>query len=124
MKIAMPHVNGMVNPHFGQSKEFIIFEAEGNRVAGSKIIANKDFCYNHEGLASLLKSEGVDIVITGGVGQPMIRSLQAVGFEVVTGASGEAAKAATDYLNGTLETAKITLCGCGDHNHDHNGHGC
>ncbi|HBG22403.1 MAG: NifB/NifX family molybdenum-iron cluster-binding protein [Syntrophaceticus sp.] len=122
MKIAIPYKEGMVNPHFGQSKEFIIFEAEGNKVAGSKIVSNEDLCHNHEGLAGLLKSQGVDVVITGGIGQPMIKALQAMGFEVLTGASGEAAKVASDYLNGTLETANIGICGCGDH--DHHGHGC
>ncbi|MGB4504823.1 MAG: NifB/NifX family molybdenum-iron cluster-binding protein [Syntrophaceticus sp.] len=120
MKIAMPHVSGLVNPHFGQSKEFIIFETDGKQVTGSNIITNNDLCHNHGGLANLLKSEGVDVVITGGVGQPMVRALKSVGFEVITGASGEAARVAADYLNGTLKTATITLCVCGDHNHDHN----
>mgnify|MGYP000906749874 CR=1 FL=1 len=119
MKIAAPYVNGMINPHFGQSKEFIIFETEGKQVASSKIISNKGSCHNHEGLAGLLKSEGVDVVITGGIGRPMVRALKAAGFAVITGSSGEADKAAADYLNGRLQTEKITLCGCGDHDHDH-----
>ncbi|MGI6405742.1 MAG: NifB/NifX family molybdenum-iron cluster-binding protein [Syntrophaceticus sp.] len=122
MKIAIPYKEGMVNPHFGQSREFIIFEAQEDQVVGSKIISNKDLCHNHEGLAGLLKSEGVDVVITGGIGRPMIQALQAVGFEVITGATGDAAKVASDYLNGSLETANIGICGCG--NHDHHGHGC
>jgi predicted Fe-Mo cluster-binding NifX family protein len=122
MKIAIPYKEGMVNPHFGQSREFIIFEAQEDQVVGSKIISNKDLCHNHEGLAGLLKSEGVDVVIPGGIGRPMIQALQAVGFEVITGATGDAAKVASDYLNGSLETANIGICGCG--NHDHHGHGC
>lgn len=125
MKIAIPHKEGMVNPHFGQSREFIIFEAEGNRIAESKIISNEDLCHNHEGLADLLQAQGVDVVITGGIGQPMIKALQTMGFEVLTGASGEATKVATDYLNGTLETVNIRICGCGDHeHHHHHRHGC
>jgi len=125
MKIAMPYADGVVNPHFGQSREFIIFEADGKQITGSKIINNEDFCHNHEGLAGLLKSQGVEVVITGGVGRPMVNALRMMGFEVVTGASGEAAKVAADYLNGTLKTANIGLCGCGDHDHDHHHrHGC
>jgi predicted Fe-Mo cluster-binding NifX family protein len=122
MRIAMPYLDGLVNPHFGQSKEFIIFEAEGKEITDSKIISNQDFCQNHEGLAGLLKSEGVEVVITGGVGRPMIRALQAMGFEVITGARGDAAKTAADYLNGTLQTENIAVCGCGDH--DHHTHNC
>lgn len=125
MKIAMPYANGMVNPHFGQSREFIIFESEGKEVKGSSIINNEDSCHNHEGLAGLLKAQGVDVVITGGVGQPMVRALGKMGFKVVTGASGDVKKVANDYLNGTLETADIKLCGCGDHEHgDDHGHHC
>ncbi|HHW29816.1 MAG TPA: diguanylate cyclase [Syntrophomonadaceae bacterium] len=117
MKIAIPYFEGLVNPHFGQSKEFIIFEAEGKQIVASKIIANKGFCHNHEGLAGILKSEGVDVVITGGVGRPMINALKTMGFTVITGAKGDAEKVAVDYLNGTLQTAQIEICGCGDHEH-------
>jgi len=28
MKIAMPHLEGKVNPHFGSSREFAVVEAE------------------------------------------------------------------------------------------------
>jgi len=41
MKIAIPYLEGLVNPHFGQSKEFIIFEAEGKQIVASKIIAKQ-----------------------------------------------------------------------------------
>jgi len=104
MVIAMPHENGKVNAHFGSSKEFIIYSAEGNKVADKKIVANNGFDHNHEGIAGLLKSAGVEVVITGGIGKPMINALQTAGF-----------------LNQKLVTSPVAICGCG-HGHEH-GHG-
>ena len=121
MVIAMPHENGKVNAHFGSSKEFIIYSAEGNKVADKKIVANNGFDHNHEGIAGLLKSAGVEVVITGGIGRPMINALQTAGFQVVTGASGAVDKVAEDFLNQKLVTSPVAICGCG-HGHEH-GHG-
>lgn len=115
MKIAMPCKCGRVNEHFGTSEEFIIFETDKDKVTGSKVISNQDLCHNHEGLAGLLKDEGVEIIITGGIGKPMIVALQQRGFKIITGASGEAQTVAQDYASGVLQTADVPICGCGGH---------
>ncbi len=120
MKIAMPYDGGRVNEHFGQSREFAIFTVEGGKIADSKIVNSQDLCHNHEGLAGLLKDEGVEAVITGGIGYSMVAALQAQGFKIVTGASGDAAMVAEDYARGSLVTSNIDICGCGGHeNHSH-----
>lgn len=113
MKIAMPYLNGQVNPHFGSSREFIVFEAENGKITGKKILTNEAL-HNHGGLAGMLKSEGVDIIITGGIGQPMAMALQRTGLRVISGASGDAEKAATDFLSGRLVTMG-GQCSCGGH---------
>lgn len=118
MKIAIPYENGNVNPHFGQSREFVIFEAEEKEIKGQKVISAESFCHNHEGLAGFLKREGVNVVIAGGIGYGMISALQGVGLEVVSGASGDARKVAEDYLNGRLVTDG-SVCGCSGHEHGH-----
>lgn len=122
MKIAMPHVNGMVNAHFGQTKEFAVFETAGGKVTGKKIVSNNGLNHNHEGLAGLLKSEGIDVVIAGGIGRPMIGALQSAGFKVITGVSGKVDRVAGDFLSGQLATNPAAICGCGDHGHQY-GHG-
>jgi predicted Fe-Mo cluster-binding NifX family protein len=120
MKIAMPHLDGNLNPHFGTSREFIVFEAENGNIKGKKIITN-EILHNHGGLAQLLKAEGASVVITGGIGRPMAQALQQAGFGVLTGASGDAEQVAKDFLNGTLVTGPSS-CSCGGHQHGH-GHG-
>lgn len=121
MKIAMPHNNGDINPHFGQSKEFAIFSTEAGEITEKNIVSNENITHNHEGIAGFLKSEGVNVVITGGIGRPMVRALESFGFKVITGASGNVDKVAEDFLNQRLVTKEITICGC-EHHHEH-GHG-
>ena len=117
MKIAMPYNEGRVNEHFGQSREFAIYLVEGGKIADSKIINSQDFCHNHEGLAGLLKDEGVEVVITGGIGYSMVSALQLQGFKIVTGASGDAARVAENFARGSLVTSNIDICGCGGNEH-------
>ena len=117
MKIAMPYLDGKLNPHFGTSREFIVFEAENDNITGKKIITN-EILHNHGGLAQLLKAEGASVVITGGIGRPMAQALQQTGFGVLTGASGDAEQVAKDFLKGTLVTGPSS-CSCGGHQHGH-----
>lgn len=118
MKIAMPYNQGNVNEHFGISQEFIIFNVENGQIKGEKIISSAGRQHNHGGLASLFNQEGVDVVIAGGMGPPMLNALQASGLQVITGASGDAATVASDYLSGRLVTG-ATGCNhhCGGHEH-------
>jgi predicted Fe-Mo cluster-binding NifX family protein len=115
MKIAVPYNGGRVNEHFGQSRKFAIYSVEGGTIIDSKIIDSQDFCHNHDGLAGILKAEGVEAVIAGGIGQPMVVALQTLGFKIVTGASGDAPTAAEDYSRGSLVAGNIDICSCGDH---------
>ena len=117
MKIAMPIETGFVNPHFGHSREFVIFETEGGGITGKKIIANEGLDHNHDALAGLLKNQGVNVIIAGGIGAPMIKAFGYKGFKVITGAFGEVGKVAEDYLNGRLVTRPTQVCGCGGHGH-------
>lgn len=121
MKIAMPHLDGKLNPHFGTSREFIIFDSENGNITGKKIITNETL-HNHGGLALMLKAEGANVVIAGGIGRPMAQALEQAGFGVLTGASGDAEQVAKDFLNGTLVTGAST-CSCGDHHGHGHGHG-
>lgn len=113
VKIAMPYLEGEVNPHFGSSSEFIVIEAEDGKIKGKKIIPNKNL-HDHIGLAQVLKAEGVGVIIAGGMGRPMANALHREGFKVITGASGDVEKVAEQFLNGWL-VSRLTGCGCGGH---------
>lgn len=118
MKIAMPVANGKVNPHFGTSREFAILELENGKVVNKKVISAEGLQHNHGGLAGLIKNEGVDVAIVGGIGGHMLEALQAMGLKVVAGASGDITEVAEAYAAGTL-TTRPSICGCGGHGHHH-----
>lgn len=113
MKIAMPYLNGQVNAHFGSSRAFVVVETENGQITGKKILTN-EVLHNHGGLASMLKAEGVEVIITGGIGRPMAEALQQTGLQVISGASGEVEKVAADFLSGQLVTTG-GQCSCGGH---------
>ena len=121
MKIAIPYLEGNVNPHFGSSREFVVFEANNGKIIGKKVVSN-EMMHNHGGLANMLKAEGVDVVITGGIGLPMVNALQQTGLDVVTGVSGNAEQVAGEFLNGRLVSRPISCSCSGHHGHGH-GHG-
>jgi len=118
MKIAMPYTMGLINEHFGVSQEFVIFNIEEGKIAGKQVISRSDLQHNHGGLANLFTTEGVEVIIAGGMGPPMANALRSVGLNVITGASGDVEKAASDYLSGQLLTSPFDCNhGCGEHEH-------
>jgi predicted Fe-Mo cluster-binding NifX family protein len=120
MKIAAPNDNGKINQHFGQSKEFIVCEMDGQNVAGQKIISAESLQHNHGGLAKLLQDEGVEVVILGGIGPYALEALEQTGFKTVTGVAGDVREAMAAYARGELVSQRVV---CNHHGHDHGGHG-
>ncbi|HAU31384.1 MAG: hypothetical protein XD78_0442 [Desulfotomaculum sp. 46_296] len=118
MKIAMPYHQGRINEHFGISQEFIVFNVKEGKIEAKKVISSRGREHNHGGLAELFIREGVNVIIAGGMGPPMEFALKSAGLKVITGASGEAEKAASDFLSGQLVTSLVGCNhGCGEHEH-------
>ncbi|MFL0247173.1 NifB/NifX family molybdenum-iron cluster-binding protein [Candidatus Clostridium stratigraminis] len=117
MKIAVPNNGNMVNQHFGMSKSFTIVSVENEIVTKVEEISTEQFQHEHEGLANLLKQHGVDVVITGGIGQGAINGLKINGLQVIRGASGEYMKVIEEYINGKIKDKNIT---CNHHGEHHN----
>lgn len=119
-KIAIPSAGKMLNPHFGRSEGFDVFEIAANQVQEIEPISMRGFEHQHQGIAQLLKSKGVSKVICGGIGGGMIAGLESVGITVISGASGQTNEVAQAYANGTLVA---TGGSCGEHeHHHHHGH--
>lgn len=103
MKIVMPHLAGYISDNFGASSEFIIFEAEEGIITGKKVLASES---DHQDLVSMLKDEGVEVVIANRISRPLTEMLFYSGMRVVNRASGEVDRAVRDFLNGELETGQ------------------
>ena len=118
MKIGMPKNGEMLNQHFGQSKSFLIASVENNQVVDRKVISSEALQHNHAGLSGLFLTEGVSLVITGGIGQPALNALTEKGLKVIKGASGSCDEVLQGYLSGQLTDRDVTCDHHGDH-HDH-----
>lgn len=122
MKIAVTYGNGDVFQHFGRTEQFKIYDVSGSRVTDSRVIGTDGFA--HEGLTQVLKNQGIDVLICGGLGMGARNAIAASGIQLTAGASGNADKAVEEYLAGTLVTGDGS---CHDHDHEHHhgaGHVC
>lgn len=117
MKIAMPKDGIMLNQHFGKSKSFAVITIENDKVVEIKEISAESLQHNHGGLSELLVSEGVSLVITGGIGQGAIDALKEKGLCVIRGASGKIEEVINEYLAGNLKDREVTCNHHGEHHH-------
>lgn len=119
MKIAITYQNGMIFQHFGKSAAFKYYTADekGNIVA-AEVKANNG--QGHGALADVLKSNGVDFLICGGIGKGAQNALAAYGIEVYAGNVGSADAAAIAFFAGKLEKKAVQ---CEHHSHEEV-HGC
>lgn len=128
MKIAVATMDGaMVSQHFGQSRGFVVFEAQDGKLGAREVRTNnhtphaQGLC-NHEGEhqhgahshANILDLLGdCKVVLCGGMGGGAAQALRAQGIEpIILGAECTVDEAAAAYLNGTLTTSATGLCNC------------
>jgi len=121
MKLALPFDQGRVNQHFGRSREFAIVEVENGVIVSKKNVSAGGLAHNHEGLAGLIKAEGVEVVITGGIGAHALKALEDSGLKVITGVDDGIDEAVIKFTRGELVQKRVECCHHGDHGH---GAGC
>ena len=112
MKIAVASEGKTVTEHFGHCEGFVIFEAQGQQIANEQFVANPG--HKPGFLPVFLHDQGVNVIISGGMGGGAVDIFNEKGIEVITGAAGNAATAANSYLQGKL---KSTGSVCHQHNH-------
>lgn len=112
MKIAVASEQERVTEHFGHCECFNIYDIENEQIIKSEAIANPG--HRPGFLPLFLHEQGVNVIISGGMGGGAVEIFNEKGIEVITGASGNAMEAAKLYLQGRL---KSTGSICHDHNH-------
>ena len=118
-KIAIPTNGEVLDAHFGRAAGFTVFEIEGQKARFVEVLSATGLQHQHEGLASMFKSKGVNVLVCGGIGGGMINGLTAIGLEVVSGASGSVVDVAKSYASGDLvSTGSVCANDHGDH-HQH-----
>lgn len=112
MKIAVASENDMVTEHFGHCINFNIYETENNKIVKSESIPNPG--HKPGFLPVFLHDQGVNVIISGGMGGGAVDIFNEKNIEVIVGARGEAKVAAQQYLQGLL---KSTGSVCHEHQH-------
>jgi predicted Fe-Mo cluster-binding NifX family protein len=128
MKIAVPVTKeNQIDSHFGHCESYGVFTiSEKNEIAGIKSVGSPQGCGCKSDIASVLASDGVTIMLAGGIGGGAINVLNNSGIEVIRGCSGDATEVVKLYLSGLVEDSGSS---CHQHEthhekgHDH-GHQC
>jgi len=112
VKIAVACAQGNVAEHFGHCESFQIFEAENKEITKSESIPNPG--HRPGFLPNFLHEQGVQVIISGGMGGGAVNIFNDHGIEVITGAKGPANTAVEQFLNGVLASTGSV---CHEHQH-------
>ena len=115
MKIAVASDGKKVAQHFGHCENFNIYDTEYDKIIKAQSVPNPG--HRPGFLPNYLHDQGVNVVISGGMGAGAIEIFNEKGIVVVTGATGDAETAAADYLNGRLVSSD-TVCQKPEHHGD------
>ena len=114
MKIAVASTGAMTTEHFGHCENFNLFDAENGVITKHESIPNPG--HKPGFLPNYLGDLGVNVVISGGMGQGAIDIFNMRNIEVIIGATGSAEDCAKRYLAGELQSTG-SIC----HKHEHAG---
>ena len=103
MLIAIPVEGGKLCAHFGHCSEFALIDVDQGRKSVNGVKTVEPPPHEPGVLPKWLASQGVGIVIAGGMGRRAQDLFSQAGIDVIVGAPSESPEAvARDYLNGTL----------------------
>lgn len=116
MKIAVPTRGRIVDNHFGHCEVFTVFTIHENQVSDISLIPSPNGCGCKSNIASVLREEGVELMLAGNMGDGALNTLKRQQIEVVRGCQGDAFQLVEAYLHNEIED-----CGesCSEHHHHH-----
>ena len=123
--IAVPFKDDKVFQHFGHSEAFKLYKIQGQEILESQVVSTNG-TGGHGLLAEFLNTQGVSVLICGGIGGGAKEALGLKSIEILPGVEGDADIRVEEYLLGKLifdPTKECTSHGEGhDHSHDCGGH--
>jgi len=107
-----------IDAHFGQTKEFAIYEVQNNDIVHVKYVTPPP----HEPgvLPRFLGELGIDVIVTGGMGQMAVNLFNRQGIDVILGAKGRIDVNINEYLGGFLSSQGSS---CDHQSGQHHNHG-
>ncbi len=96
-------LDSVVSPHFGRCPHYVLVDVEGQQVKSVQAVDNPCYAQHAPGqVPGFIHSQGVNVMVTGGMGRRAIVFFEQYGIEAVTGASGMVRHALESYLGGEL----------------------
>ena len=115
-------LEAVLSQHFGRCPYYVVVDVNENEIKEVNAIQNP-FYGNHGEpgqVPAFIKSLGVQVIISGGMGPKAIGFFKQFEIQAVTGVSGMVKEAISVYMGGQIEDARP----CGDHSsvqvHEHN----
>lgn len=121
MKYAIPLNGETLSQHFGQSTKFMILDTdEAGNITGKRVISTQSHgCHTSP---AVLASEGVSVVLAGGMGLSPRLAFESRNINVVLGViEKDPEKAVLEHVRGNLNTT-LNACEHGDRICDHGHH--
>lgn len=123
-KIAVPITNtNQIDSHFGHCESYGIFTiSENNTISAIDNVKSPQGCGCKSDIASVLASDGVTVMLAGGIGGGAINVLNSNGIKVIRGCSGDATEVVKQYISGLVKDSGSS---CNHHERHHeDGHQC
>lgn len=100
-------LDSVVSPHFGRCPYYVFVDLEGQEVRQVSAEANPFYDQHAPGqVPTFIHQQGVDVMLTGGMGRRAIGFFEQYGVQPVTGASGTVRHALEQFLGGQLQGAE------------------
>jgi predicted Fe-Mo cluster-binding NifX family protein len=105
IKIAVPITKeNQIDGHFGHCESYGVFTvSDNNEIAEVRKVESPQGCGCKSDIASVLASDGLTLMLAGGIGAGAINVLNNSGIEVIRGCSGNASEVVKLYLSGLVK---------------------
>jgi predicted Fe-Mo cluster-binding NifX family protein len=99
-------LDSVVSPHFGRCPYFVLVDMEDGEVTTTSAVPNPYYSQHQPGqVPGFVHSQGVDVMLTGGMGGRAIAFFKQYGIEAATGATGTVRHALEQYVGYQLQEA-------------------
>ena len=103
MKVAIPKFNSRVSPRFEFAPKVLVVTVDDGKVVDREEYSLNDLDPMRK--SALLKEQGVNVLICGGINGFFVRLLMGNGIEVICMVSGEAEEVLNHFIDGNLDVA-------------------
>ncbi len=100
-------LESVLSYHFGHCPYYVIVNMEGNEVKSVESVPNAMAEGHNPGdLPSYMKDQGIDVIITGGMGPKAQQYFEDYGIKSVTGAYGKVKEVLEEFLHSKVNVKK------------------